>query len=123
MQSISICSWCSLSVVSNNESNSDNLQVFLQRLILIFNSIFRVHNMHRSGILDIITKRNARRIMTVPEVEFKSVSLTQVTPILVLLATGTVAAMLLLKLESIIFRKNLRANKHKRNRGSPRFTR
>jgi hypothetical protein len=71
--------------------------------------------MLRSGILDIITKRNTRRIIRVPEVEFKSVSLTQVTPILVVLATGVVAAILLLALEIIIFKKPLRNNKHDRD--------
>jgi hypothetical protein len=71
--------------------------------------------MLRTGILDIITKRNTRRIMTVPEVEFKSVSLTQVTPILVVLATGVVTAILLLALEIIIFKKPQRNNKHDRD--------
>ncbi|XP_021925047.1 glutamate receptor ionotropic, delta-1-like [Zootermopsis nevadensis] len=73
-----------------------------------------VHNMHRSGILDAISKRNTKKLTPITGLEFKSVSLTQVTPVLVLLTTAAVAAMLLLTLENIIFRINLRFNKYNR---------
>ncbi|XP_023719304.2 glutamate receptor ionotropic, delta-1 [Cryptotermes secundus] len=75
--------------------------------------IFRrtVHDMHRSGILNIINKRNVRKMMEEKQVVFRSVSPTLVTPIFALLATGTLTAILLLKVELIVYRKTLRANK------------
>jgi hypothetical protein len=79
------------------------------------NLILRFRKMQRSGILDILHKRNFGRIMTVPEMEFKSVSLAQVTPVFVLLATATVTAVLLLQLERVMFRRAASTNKHKRN--------
>jgi hypothetical protein len=47
--------------------------------------------------------------------EFNSVSLAQVTPIFVLLATSTVTAVLLLLLERVMFRRPASTNKHKDN--------
>jgi hypothetical protein len=41
----------------------------------------------------------------IKEVEFRSVTLTQMTPILVLLATAAVIAMLLLKIEITVCRR------------------
>jgi hypothetical protein len=71
--------------------------------------------MQRSGILDILHKRNFDRIKKVPETEINSVSLAQVTPILVLLETATVTAVLLLQLERIFFRRTASINKHNPN--------
>jgi hypothetical protein len=71
--------------------------------------------MRQSGILDILHNRNFERITGVPEMEFNSVSIAQVTPIFVLLATATVTAMLLLQLERVMFRRTASINKHKRN--------
>jgi hypothetical protein len=59
--------------------------------------------MHRSGILQIITKRNAQKVTQIKEMEFRSVTLAQITPILALLATVALIAMLLLKIEIIVF--------------------
>jgi hypothetical protein len=71
--------------------------------------------MRQSGILDILHNRNFERITGVREMEFNSVSLAQVTPIFVLLATATVTAVLLLQLERVMFRITASINKHKRN--------
>jgi hypothetical protein len=56
---------------------------------------------------------NKRHIITTAMKEeiFKSISLAQVTPIFVLLATGILIALLLLKIEIIVHTKTLRINK------------
>jgi hypothetical protein len=51
-----------------------------------------------------------KRMIEMKEIVFKSVSATQVTPIFVLLAMGTLIAILLLKVEVIIYKKTQRTN-------------
>ena len=66
---------------------------------------FRVHDTHRSGILQIIATRNSKILTPNKEVEFKCVTFVQMTPILVLLTTVALIAMLLIETDITVLGK------------------
>lgn len=74
--------------------------------------------MHRSGLIQILRDRSVPKKLDDIGTDFSSVSLNEVTPILVVMATSVVTAILLLTSERLSFRKtqNQRKcyNKHKR---------
>jgi hypothetical protein len=63
----------------------------------------RLHDMHRSGLIKILRDRKFPKERDKVQTEFSCVTVNEVTPVLVVMATGVVAAVLMLTLERLLF--------------------